>query len=339
MRWIFDPSSRAEIVADRGPPEFLRLVGFFFARRHPTERWDLARFYPREYRAPSLFDRRMGPLLMRAVTFPPAKRLQEAGDFCISMTGFNFAVTVIAALRRLADDHTSSARCLYEFASSRRKRFVYEDGSYEWMVCLLGDMFFASICGTGSEKRRPSSAVRQVEYQRGGWLRGKEVSTNIFDTGLAVLALRAAGASVEDPLIARAVSFLKQAASPDHGMWSWSYYPGMGTGRRYLDTDDTGLACMALASCGEPKHSPVLTKAASGLLGMQENSGAFSTFGDGAIRPNWCWVSNSARALQALIASGFSLHHDCVAGAVRWILAQQQPDGSWIDGWCSRYIY
>ena len=140
----------------------------------------------------------------------------------------------------------------------------------------------------------------------GGWLRGKEVSTNIFDTGLTILALRAAQIPDQDPLISRAVAFLKEAASPDHHMWSWSYYPGMGTNRRYLDTDDTGLACMALASCGEPKHSQVLTEAARGLLGMQENSGAFSTFGDGAIRPNWCWLSIQVRALQALMVSGFS---------------------------------
>src|SRR3989442_840764 len=108
----------------------------------------------------------------------------------------------------------------------------------------------------------------------------------------------------------------------------------MATRRPYLDTDDTGLACTALASCGEPQHSQTLAKAARGLLRMQENSGAFSTFGDGAMRPNWCWLSNSARALQALVASGLPLRHESVARAVRWILSQQQENGSWVDGWC-----
>jgi squalene-hopene/tetraprenyl-beta-curcumene cyclase len=216
---------------------------------------------------------------------------------------------------------------------------MFEDGSYEWMVCLLADMFRTSACNVELEGRSASSALRRIEYQRGGWLRGREVSTNIFDTGLTVLALRAAQIPRQDPLISRAVAFLKEAASPDHHMWSWSYYPGMGANRRYLDTDDTGLACMAVASCGEPEDSQILTEAAKGLLRMQENSGAFSTFGDGAMRPNWCWISNSARALQALIASGLSLRHESVARAVNWLLSQQQPDGAWVDGWCSRYIY
>jgi squalene-hopene/tetraprenyl-beta-curcumene cyclase len=96
---------------------------------------------------------------------------------------------------------------------------------------------------------------------------------------------------------------------------------------------------MALAACGERPDSEILSSAADGLMEMQEESGAFSTFGDGTLRPNWCWLSNTARSLQALVTSGRSLDDAPVRRALSWILGQQNADGSWIDGWCSRYIY
>jgi squalene-hopene/tetraprenyl-beta-curcumene cyclase len=339
MRWIFEPAARREVIADHGPPEFLREVALFFSRRHPTERWDLARLYPRRYRKPSVVQRYLTPLLMRALTFPPSRNLHKAAASCVSMTGFDFMVLVSATLRRLTGDRTAAARRLYEFASTRRQRPVYQDGSYEWLVSLVADLFFTGECELTAERAAASAALRRIEYRRGGWLSGQEISVNVFDTGLAVLALRAAGTPSDDPMTARAAAFLRRAASSEHGMWSWSYYPGMKARRRYLDTDDTGLACMALASCGEPANSAALANAVQGLLGMQEISGAFSTFGDGALRPNWCWLSNTARALQALVASGLPLRHPSVARAVEWIRSRQQADGSWIDGWCARYIY
>ena len=77
MRWLFDPA-RARNSCRLGPPEPLRLIALLLSRRHPTERWNLARLYPREYRGPSCFDRRVGPLVMRAIGFPPTIALARS---------------------------------------------------------------------------------------------------------------------------------------------------------------------------------------------------------------------------------------------------------------------
>src|SRR6202034_4166931 len=37
--------------------------------------------------------------------------------------------------------------------------------------------------------------------------------------------------------------------------------------------------------------------------------------------------------------AGVSGSDERVKRALQWLRAKQMPDGSWVDGWCSRYIY
>src|SRR5207253_3860725 len=54
-RWVFDPESRASVLADRGPPSIALRAFLRASRRHVTDRWSVANMFPRHYPNPSRF--------------------------------------------------------------------------------------------------------------------------------------------------------------------------------------------------------------------------------------------------------------------------------------------
>jgi len=243
---------------------------------------------------------------------------------------------ITAALRRLAGDTSHGAARLEEYASLRRRRFCGEGSFYPFIYPIVADLFFTSAFRLEKERQPAIAAFRSIQYQGNGWLRGARISMNVFDTALTVLALKAAGVSEQHVMVQRACNLLITARRPADGLWSWAYDTGEGCHAGQPDTDDTGAACMALACFGQAK---AVRNSATGLRFMQEDHGAFSTFGDDVLRPNWCWVSNTSRSLQGMILAGLDRQDDQVQRGLRWLRSQQVEDGSWIDGWCARYIY
>lgn len=337
-RWACQPELRPQVVADAGPPDWLRKIGLRISRKHSSERVPAQKMYPRRYLKPKLIDRFTMPTLIRALTFPPLDCLDEAAKLAPSPSGFDIMVLIHASLRRMAGDTTHGAERLYRFARQRRERFIFADGLYEWLSVLVADLFFTIGFGLEEERRNASRALRQISYKGNGWLDGDMVTAHVFDTALTVLALQAVGFPKQDVMMVRAVDYLKEARSPQHGMWAWGYTRGMADKRPYADTDDTGAACMALAQHGERPEDEILTTAAASLLKMQDDSGAFSLF-DTVLRPNWCWVSNTSRSIHGLAACGLPTSHPDIVRGAQWLLSQQLPEGCWVDGWCTRYIY
>jgi hypothetical protein len=327
------------VLGDTGPPSIVLRAFLRASRRHVSDRWSVPKMFPRHYPQPARLQRMLEPIFLRVFTFPSLERLEQAASLCSLPSGFDVSLLALASLRRLAEDTSPRARRLYEFAKKRRDRFVFADGSYEWIALIAADLFFARAFGLVENEREASSELRKIVYEGDGWLRGDTVTPHVWDTALTVIALRTAGVSKEDPMIKKAGNYLREARSPVHGMWGWAYWRGMREKRSYADTDTTATACMALAACGESARGNILATAAQGLTTMQERSGAFSLYADGVVRPNWCWVSNASRSLQALVAGGLSPHHEAIRRGTTWLLSQQQPDGSWVDGWCVRYIY
>lgn len=94
----------------------------------------------------------------------------------------------------------------------------------------------------------------------------------------AVLALKAAGASVPDPEGAR-----RWLASQQHedGSFYWD-----ARDRKTSDVDSTGMALMALGALGETQESPVVQKAVRYLQTVQKASGGFESWG--AENPESC---------------------------------------------------
>ena len=116
-------------------------------------------------------------------------------------------------------------------------------------------------------------------------------SGRVNTTAFAVLALRAAGRRVSDPVVKRAAQWIARQANPDGGF----NFAGKGGGS---GVDDTGAAVQALVAAGR-RSSTTVKRAASFLVRAQNPDGGYPLQPGG--RSN---AQSAAWAIQALVAAG-----------------------------------
>jgi hypothetical protein len=333
-RWICHPGERDLSDYPRAPAEWTRRATFALLSRVPlgdvrpetllsNPRSPLIRWYRRQ----------IENLAGHYLSFAPAMRPEASQRVWAHPIFSEMNIVAQAALARLQDDGTSLARRLHDYALTRRNDFLFEDGSYRFFGYIVADMFFTHVHGMHAERQNASREFWRTPYEKGGWMSGPVVSNNVFDTALSMQALFHAGVSRESPMVHRAMDFLRDALATKDGACGWSYFPN----KRWIpNTDDTAAACLALHAW-DPR-SQAAAKAGRALMRFQEGSGGFSTW-DQRCRPNFVFVSNSARGLLALLAAGDRPEEASIHRASRWLLSQQKPDGSWMDGWITRNIY
>jgi squalene-hopene/tetraprenyl-beta-curcumene cyclase len=184
----------------------------------------------------------------------------------------------------------------------------------------------------------------------------------VWDTALAVIALADAGLSGEHPAMRRAMQWLQAEEVRVRGDWAVAC-PQLEPGGwafefandNYPDTDDTAEVALALlraAPTDRERASAALDRAARWLEGMQSAGGGwgafdadntralvrelpFLDFGEVIDEPS---ADVSAHVLELLAALGRAETPVAQAG-LRWLLDQQEPDGSWFGRWGINYIY
>jgi squalene-hopene/tetraprenyl-beta-curcumene cyclase len=192
-----------------------------------------------------------------------------------------------------------------------------------------------------------------------GWVRRLEACQSpVWDTCLAVTALLDAGVPAEDPAVARASDWLLGEEITVPGDWSVRR-PGLAPGGwafefhndTYPDTDDTAEVVLALRRVGLKDRS-ALDRGVAWLIGMQSKDGGwgafdadntrtlctklpFCDFGEVIDPPS---ADVTAHVVEALAAEGLADGVVCRRG-VQWLLAAQEPDGSWFGRWGANYVY
>ncbi|MGA9311885.1 MAG: squalene--hopene cyclase, partial [Pseudonocardiaceae bacterium] len=192
-----------------------------------------------------------------------------------------------------------------------------------------------------------------------GWVRRLEACQSpVWDTCLAVTALLDAGVPAEDPAVARASDWLLREEITVPGDWSVRR-PGLAPGGwafefhndTYPDTDDTAEVILALRRVGLKDRS-ALDRGVAWLIGMQSKDGGwgafdadntrtlctklpFCDFGEVIDPPS---ADVTAHVVEALAAEGLADGVVCRRG-VQWLLAAQEPDGSWFGRWGANYVY
>ncbi len=180
----------------------------------------------------------------------------------------------------------------------------------------------------------------------------------VWDTALAVVALSDAGLPGSDPALARAARWLLGEEVRVRGDWSIAR-PRLAPGGwafefanvNYPDVDDTAEVVLALLRTGFV-DSAAVERAARWVEGMQSAGGGwgafdadntralvrelpFLDFGEVIDEPS---ADVSAHALEMLAALGLADTPAARAGR-RWLLEQQEPDGSWFGRWGVNYMY
>ncbi len=192
-----------------------------------------------------------------------------------------------------------------------------------------------------------------------GWVRRLEACQSpVWDTCLAVTALLDAGVPAEDPAVARASDWLLGEEITVLGDWAVRR-PGLAPGGwafefhndTYPDTDDTAEVILALRRVGLKDRS-ALDRGVAWLIGMQSKDGGwgafdadntrtlctklpFCDFGEVIDPPS---ADVTAHVVEALAAEGLADSVACRRG-VQWLLAAQEPDGSWFGRWGANYVY
>ncbi|HEY2767826.1 MAG TPA: squalene--hopene cyclase, partial [Solirubrobacteraceae bacterium] len=184
----------------------------------------------------------------------------------------------------------------------------------------------------------------------------------VWDTALALVALSDAGVRGEHPAFQRAVGWLLGEEVRVRGDWAVAR-PELPAGGwafefandNYPDTDDTAEVALALLRAdpaARARTRGALARAAGWLEGMQSAGGGwgafdadntralvrelpFLDFGEVIDEPS---ADVSAHVLELLAELGRADTPVARAG-LRWLLDQQEADGSWFGRWGINYVY
>jgi len=190
----------------------------------------------------------------------------------------------------------------------------------------------------------------------GDRLRPEACQSPVWDTALAVLALRACGVPADHPQLAAAGAYLLgeevrvegdwSIRSPQlaPGGWAFEYENDL-----YPDVDDTAVVCLALRELGIGDDAA--RRGLDWVVGMQSKRGGWGAF-DVDNSAMWLYkipfcdfgkvtdepsADVTAHALEVLAAEeGYGAS---VERGLQWLLREQEDDGSWFGRWGVNHIY
>src|SRR3954453_1473214 len=186
-------------------------------------------------------------------------------------------------------------------------------------------------------------------------LRPEACQSPVWDTGLAVLALRACGVPADNPQLAAAGAYLLgqegtvkrdwaiRTPDPAPGGWAFQYENDL-----YPDTDDAAVISLALREL--EVGDDAVRRALDWLVGMQSRSGGWGAF-DVDNQAMWLYkipfcdfgkvtdepsADVTAHALETL---GRESYPQATERGVSWLLDEQEEDGSWFGRWGVNHLY
>lgn len=188
--------------------------------------------------------------------------------------------------------------------------------------------------------------------------------SKVWDTALLSYALQEAGVPIHDPLIIKSTHYLNNKQQNLKGDWSKhakNVNPG-GWGFSEVnsfipDNDDTSATLRALTrnAIVDPIQQEKWQKGVHFLLGLQNNDGGWGAF-EKNVSNKWLTYVPIENAKDAIIDPSTSdltgrvlefignytsidQKDEAVARTVKWILKNQEKNGSWYGRWGVCYIY
>lgn len=304
----------------------------------------------------------VGPLLSGAPQPAACARLSWAGAF------EHLDRALHAYARR-------PVRALREHATRRAVQWVLDrqeaDGSWggiqpPWVYSLLA----LHLSGRGLDDPAVQRGLRGLdafcvrEATPDGVVRRVEACQSpVWDTALALTALHDAGVPADDPAVLRAADWLLTQQIQSRGDWAvrrpqlvsggWAFeFENEG----YPDVDDAAEVVLALSRvvdpAGQDQRREAVARGVEWVLGMQCRDGGwaafdvdntrrlptrlpFCDFGEVVDPPS---ADVTAHAVEMLAHAGRADSPACRRG-VAWLLAEQEPAGSWFGRWGVNHVY
>lgn len=190
----------------------------------------------------------------------------------------------------------------------------------------------------------------------GDRLRPEACQSPVWDSGLALLGLAAAGVGAGEPMVERAVRWIVgeevrargdwgvRAPGVEPGGWAFEYDNDI-----YPDVDDAAVIGLALRQLGVGRSA--VTRACGWIAGMQCANGGWGAF-DVDNDDDWLYdipfcdfgavidppsVDVTAHVVELLAAEGG--YDQAVHRGVDYLLREQEADGSWWGRWGVNHVY
>jgi len=206
------------------------------------------------------------------------------------------------------------------------------------------------------------AGLEAFTIEEGDFRRLEACQSPVWDTALVLVALRDAGVAADDPAMRAGAQWLLDNEVTIRGDWAvrrpdvppggWAFEF---ENDNYPDTDDTAEVVLALrgANAGDPEaQEAALERAIAWTMAMQSRGGGwaafdvdntsrictelpFCDFGE-VIDPTSSDVT--AHVIEMLAEEGLAGDPRVRAG-VRWLIAQQEPCGSWFGRWGANHLY
>jgi squalene-hopene/tetraprenyl-beta-curcumene cyclase len=222
-----------------------------------------------------------------------------------------------------------------------------------WSIVMLAAL------GRGFEDETLRRAVEgwgSFMVEDGERLRPEACQSPVWDTGLAVIALRAAGLPADHPQLRKAGKWLLGEEVTVKGDWAIRR-PELAPGGwafefendLYPDVDDTAVVALALRELGMGEDA--VGRGLDWIAGMQSGNGGWGAF-DADNSSHWLYKlpfcdfgyvidppseDVSAHALEAL--APVAGYEDAVARGLDYLVREQQWDGSWWGRWGVNHVY
>ncbi len=185
----------------------------------------------------------------------------------------------------------------------------------------------------------------------------------VWDTALAVNALRASGLPGGHPAMVRATDWLLDRQILEPGDWKVARpdvepggWPFQFANEFYPDLDDTAMVVMGLAQVDYPDDARVrraMERGLQWLVGMQGKDGGWASFDADQTRlllNNIPFADHgalldpstedlAARCLECLGRLGESRDHAAIRAGIGYLRRTQTPEGAWYGRWGVNYIY
>lgn len=185
----------------------------------------------------------------------------------------------------------------------------------------------------------------------------------VWDTAQAVYALGEAGVPRDDPRMIKAADWMLSKEVRHKGDWSVKV-PNTEPGGWYFeynnefypDTDDTAQVLLALNKVDNPRERyqiQVAERAIAWEFAMQCRNGGWGSFDKDNTKMIFQYipfadhnamldppsVDVTGRILQMLAMYGYTRSDKRVEKAIKFVLSEQEPDGSWFGRWGVNYLY
>jgi squalene-hopene/tetraprenyl-beta-curcumene cyclase len=185
----------------------------------------------------------------------------------------------------------------------------------------------------------------------------------VWDTALAIFALGESGISKTDPRMLKAADWVLSKEVRNKGDWAVKV-PKVAPGGWYFefnnefypDVDDSAMVLLGLDKVENPRERyqhEVSQRAVDWIFAMQCKNGGWASFDKDNTRmvfQNIPFADHNAmldpptvditgRVLEMLAAYGVTGDDKRVKKAIKFILSEQEPDGSWFGRWGVNYIY